>query len=233
MAVAKQYGECLEMLVFLRRNRKRYRYSKSTAVAKYYGFERRTIFLVRKGPWGAHALSVIKMTGVSKTSLLMFVVFARFLISTAKFWQVNDHRKMQELTMSQSKTTLSRSRNLKGPVLLSPDSPCAFLCVSACVVLRLTNPLSRGSTLRADSPRSHFRCASSSGSNLGTLQDTSSWRQRLMREQRRHMKAQQHQTVVPHSGPRPSRTKHLYPIVAEEVTEEIQNSFSRYSNGNF
>ena len=28
------------------------------------------------------------MTGVSKTSFLIFVVFARFIVLTAKFWQV-------------------------------------------------------------------------------------------------------------------------------------------------
>ena len=65
--------------------------------------------------------SGIKMTGVSKTSLLIFAVFARFLALTAEFWQVNDHRKGQEQTMNQSKTTLFRSRNLKGLVFLSPE----------------------------------------------------------------------------------------------------------------
>ena len=40
-------------------------------------------------------LSGVKMTRVSKTSLLNFVVFARFLTLTAKVWQVNDHQKMQ------------------------------------------------------------------------------------------------------------------------------------------
>ena len=68
--------------------------------------------------------SGIKMTGVSTMSLLIFVVFARFLTLTATFWQVNNHQKRQELTMNQSKTTLFRSRNLKGLVFLSPD----FLC---------------------------------------------------------------------------------------------------------
>ena len=34
------------------------------------------------------------MTGVSKTSLLNFVVFARFLALIAKVWQANDHRKI-------------------------------------------------------------------------------------------------------------------------------------------
>ena len=42
----------------------------------------------------------IKMTGVSETSLLNFVVFARFLALIAKVWQVSDRRKRQELTMS-------------------------------------------------------------------------------------------------------------------------------------
>ena len=46
------------------------------------------------------ALSGINTTGVSKTSLLIFVVLAWFLVLTAKFWQVNDHRNMQELTMN-------------------------------------------------------------------------------------------------------------------------------------
>ena len=32
--------------------------------------------------------SGIKMTGVSKTSLLIFIVFAQFIALTAKFWQV-------------------------------------------------------------------------------------------------------------------------------------------------
>ena len=49
--------------------------------------------------------SGIKMTGASKTSLLNFVVFARFLALTAKVWQVSNHRNSQELTMNQSKTT--------------------------------------------------------------------------------------------------------------------------------
>ena len=61
------------------------------------------------------------MTGVSKTSLVVFVVLARFLVFTAKFWQVNDHRNRKELIMNQSKTTLLRSRNLKGLVFISPD----------------------------------------------------------------------------------------------------------------
>ena len=42
---------------------------------------------------GSHCalfFSGIKMTGVSRMSLLIFVVFARFLALTAKFWQVND-----------------------------------------------------------------------------------------------------------------------------------------------
>ena len=55
-----------------------------------------------------------------RTSLLIFVVFARFIVLTAKFWQVYDHQR-QELTMNQSKTTLFRSRNLKGLVFLSPN----------------------------------------------------------------------------------------------------------------
>ena len=61
------------------------------------------------------------MTGVSKTSLLIFVVSTRFFALTAKIWQVNDHQDRQELTMNHSKTTLSRSRNLKGLVFLSPE----------------------------------------------------------------------------------------------------------------
>ena len=65
--------------------------------------------------------SGINTTGVSKTSLFIFVVSARFLAFTAKFWQVNDHQNRQELPMNQSKTTLSKSRNLKGLVFLSPD----------------------------------------------------------------------------------------------------------------
>ena len=64
------------------------------------------------------------MTGVSKTPLLIFVVFAQFLALTAKFWQVNDHQQRQELTMNQSKTTLLRSRSLKGLVFLSPKLRC-------------------------------------------------------------------------------------------------------------
>ena len=62
------------------------------------------------------------MTGVSKTSLLIFRVFSRFLALTAKFWQANDHRKIQELAMNQAKTKLFRSRNLKGLVFLSPEN---------------------------------------------------------------------------------------------------------------
>ena len=65
--------------------------------------------------------SGVKMSGVSKTSLLTLVVFAQFLALTANVWQVNKPRKMQEITMNQSKTTLFRSRNLKGLVFLSPD----------------------------------------------------------------------------------------------------------------
>ena len=61
------------------------------------------------------------MTGVSKTPLLIFVVFARFLALTAKFWQVNDHQQMQELAMNQSKVRLFRSKKLEGLVFLSPD----------------------------------------------------------------------------------------------------------------
>ena len=53
--------------------------------------------------------------------LLIFVVIAKFLALTAKVWQVNDHRKRQELTMNQSKTALFRRRNLKGLVFLNPD----------------------------------------------------------------------------------------------------------------
>ena len=68
-----------------------------------------------------HVDSGIRMTGVSKTSLFIFVVFARFLAFTAKVWQVNDHRKRKEMTMNQSKTSLFRSGNLKGLVFLSPD----------------------------------------------------------------------------------------------------------------
>ena len=60
------------------------------------------------------------MTGVSKTSLFIFCSFRTVLLAlTARFWQVNDHRKMQELTKNQSKTT--RSRNLKGQIFSSPD----------------------------------------------------------------------------------------------------------------
>ena len=47
--------------------------------------------------------SGIKMIRVSNMSLLIFVVFARFLALTATFWLVNDHLIMQELTMNQSK----------------------------------------------------------------------------------------------------------------------------------
>ena len=44
-AIAKRYGECSEVLVFLgKRGRKTVRIVKTTAVAKYYGFGRRTIF---------------------------------------------------------------------------------------------------------------------------------------------------------------------------------------------
>ena len=44
-AIRKRYGDCSEMLVFPRkRTEKRYGKSKTMAVAKYYGFERRTIF---------------------------------------------------------------------------------------------------------------------------------------------------------------------------------------------
>ena len=43
------------------------------------------------------------------------------------FGQVNEHRKRQTLTLNQSNTTLSRSRNFKGPVFLSPDQKCPWL----------------------------------------------------------------------------------------------------------
>ena len=52
-------------------------------------------------------ISGLKMTGVSQTSLLIFVVFARCHALTVKFWQASDHRKRQERTMNQSKTTFS------------------------------------------------------------------------------------------------------------------------------
>ena len=45
----------------------------------------------------------------SKASLLIFVVFTRFLALTATFWQVNDRRERQELAINQSKTTLFRN----------------------------------------------------------------------------------------------------------------------------
>ena len=83
--------------------------------------------------------SGIQMTGVSKASLLIFVVLPRFLQLTAEFWQVNDHRKRQGLPMNQSKTTLFGSRNLKG-LVLSPELMLnlrpifAFQCPLACSV---------------------------------------------------------------------------------------------------
>ena len=57
--------------------------------------------------------SGIKVTRVSKTSLLIFVAL------TAKFWQLNNHRTRQELTMNQSKNYTFQ--NLKGLVFSSPD----------------------------------------------------------------------------------------------------------------
>ena len=69
--------------------------------------------------------SGIEMTGVSKTSLLIFVDF-RFLALTAKIWKVNDHRGIQELTMNQSKATPCGSGNPKGLVFLSPDQKGRF-----------------------------------------------------------------------------------------------------------
>ena len=62
------------------------------------------------------------MTGISKTPLLIFVVFAQFLALTAKFWQGERPPKRKELTINQSKTTLLRSRKLKGLVFLSPEN---------------------------------------------------------------------------------------------------------------
>ena len=45
MAIAKRYGECSEVLVFLgKRGRKTVRMVKTTAVAKCYGIERRIVF---------------------------------------------------------------------------------------------------------------------------------------------------------------------------------------------
>ena len=90
-------------------------------------------------------LSGIKMTAVSTTSLLIFVVFARFQALTAKFWQVNNQRKREEsfrtvpgidcqiLAGEQQKKkertnhepvqnyTL-KSRDLEGLVFLSPEA---------------------------------------------------------------------------------------------------------------
>ena len=44
-AIAKRHGECSEVLAFLgKRGRKTVRIVKTTAVAQYYGFGRRTIF---------------------------------------------------------------------------------------------------------------------------------------------------------------------------------------------
>ena len=42
-----------------------------------------------------------------------FIVFARFLALTPEVCQANGHRRRQELTINQSKTTLLRSRNQK------------------------------------------------------------------------------------------------------------------------
>ena len=49
----------------------------------------------------------IEMTGVSKTSLLNFVVFPGFLALTVKVWQVNDHHKREELTINYPKLHFS------------------------------------------------------------------------------------------------------------------------------
>ena len=47
---AKRYGEGSEMLAFLgKRGRKTVQKVKTTAVEKYYGFERRTIFSAERG----------------------------------------------------------------------------------------------------------------------------------------------------------------------------------------
>ena len=94
------------------------------------GFQASTFF-VAKILWGElWGKSGLKTPPVSlwlplawvAPSLFIFVVFARFIALTAKFWQVDDHRRRQELTMNQSKTTLFRSRNLKGLVFLSHES---------------------------------------------------------------------------------------------------------------
>ena len=49
----------------------------------------------------------VEMTGVSKRSLLILVVFARFLASTAKFRKANVHRRRPELHMNQFKLRFS------------------------------------------------------------------------------------------------------------------------------
>ena len=56
-ATAQRYGECSEVLVFLGKiGRKTVRIVKTTAVAKYYGFGRRTIFSTE----GSFGLSVMR-----------------------------------------------------------------------------------------------------------------------------------------------------------------------------
>ena len=56
MAVAKHYGKCSEVLVFLKKAGKGYRCQDTTAVAKYYGFERRRIFST-EGSFGLGSLT--------------------------------------------------------------------------------------------------------------------------------------------------------------------------------
>ena len=59
--VAKRYGEVSEMLVFLgKRGRKTVQKVKSTAVAKYYGFERRTLFST-EGSFGKGRLAIFRV----------------------------------------------------------------------------------------------------------------------------------------------------------------------------
>ena len=81
--------------------------------------------------------SGIKMSAVSKMSLLIFVVFAWFFALTAKLWQVNDHRKSPELTMNQSKTARFRRPGL----LMWEKSSCPYNFLPAILGLEMAAPI--------------------------------------------------------------------------------------------
>ena len=76
-----------------------------------------------KDPGNAlRALSGIKMTGLPKTSLLIFVVFARFIALTAKFWQV-----------------CAQQRHKETDNILNTTTKCGCYVTGACVARSVRN----------------------------------------------------------------------------------------------